>query len=161
MLTDLKQEGLIVCSSNIPLVRAGYANLIFLLLTAGLILINQALSDFGIIQTIRGTLLLGFCLLMLKTYTHSVSKIFIKDGKTLVIIGPFSGTEIGIDEIIETNIYGVPSSMTIFLKVRKKSSSLPKFYFFVAASTNYGSYADTRSKLHSLLMQLDFNKTTK
>jgi len=88
-------------------------------------------------------------------------KFFIKDGKTLVIICACSGTEIGIDEIIETNIYGIPSSMTIFLKVRKKSSFLPKFYFFVASSTNYGSYADTRSKLHSLLMQLDSNKTTK
>jgi hypothetical protein len=153
MLADFKQEGLIVSSSDAPLIRAGYANLIFLLLAVGLILINQALIDFGIDKIIKGIMLVCFCLLMLKIYAHSVSKIFIKDGKALVVIGPFSRNEIGIDDILETKIYGIPSSMTLFIKVKKKSSPLPKFYFFVAVSTNYGSYADTRKKLEALLMQ--------
>jgi hypothetical protein len=154
MHDDLKQEGLIVIRSDVPLVRAGYANLIFLLLAVGLVLINQALSDFGIAKVIKGIMLVGFCLLMLKIYTQSVSKILIKDRKALVIVGPLSRTEIWIDDILETKVFGISSSMTIIFKIRRKSSVIPKFYFFVAVSTNYGSYADTRKKLDSLLMQL-------
>jgi len=155
MSANFKQEGLTISRSDVPVIRVGFANIIFLLLFFGLILINQALNDFGIDIFIKEIILLCFCLATLKVYTHSISKIIIKDQKKLVIVGPFSNTEIDSAEIYRTTVYGIPSSMTIFLKVKKKLSFLPSVYFFVAVSTNYGSYADTKKKLILLMKQFD------
>ncbi|KJS28277.1 MAG: hypothetical protein VR64_19705 [Desulfatitalea sp. BRH_c12] len=119
MSADFEQEGLAISSSDVPVIRVGFANIIFLLLLFGLILINQALNDFGIDIYIKEIILLCFCLATLKVYTHSISKIIIKDQKTLVIVGPFSNTEIDSAEIIRTTVYGIPSSMTIFLRLKK------------------------------------------
>ncbi|MFH1673858.1 MAG: hypothetical protein ABIF87_10610 [Pseudomonadota bacterium] len=151
----MKREGLIVSSSNVPVIRAGYSNIILLLLLVMLVLINQVLNDFGMALFPRGLILLGLCLVILKVYTHSVSRIFINDGKTLVLVGPFSESKINAGEIVETKVYGIPSSMTIFLKIKRKASTLPVFYFFVAASTSYGTYANTKTKLLSLLGELN------
>lgn len=153
MLAGFKQEGMVICSSDAPVIRVGFSNIIFLLFFVGLILINQVLNDFGINIFVKGTILLCFCLATLKVYTHSVSKIYIKDGIKIVIVGPFSDTEIDLVEIIRAKVYGIPSSMTIFLEVKRKMKFLPSFYYFVSTSTNYGPYADTRIKLISLLKE--------
>ncbi len=153
MLAALKQEDLIVSNSNVPLIRAGYANIIFLLLIIGLILIKQALSAFQIPAYVQWLLLSNYCLMILISYIHSISRISIKDKKTLVLTTPFSATKINNSEIDNAKVFAIPSSMTIILKIRRKTSALPEFYYFIAASTNYGSYADTRTKLVSLLTQ--------
>jgi hypothetical protein len=155
MRTGFKQDAIVVGSSNFPVIRAGYANIIFLLLIVGSVLINQAMNDLSINIVLKGITLSIFCLATLKAYTHSISKLFIKDGKTLVIVGPFSNSEIGTAEIVKTKVYGIQSSMTIFVKIKRKTKFLSSFYFFVAASTNYGSYTDTKLKLISLLKELN------
>ncbi len=153
MFDDFKQEGMAISSCDVPVIRVGFSNIIFLLFFIGLILINQVLNDYGVNIFVKGIILFCFCLSTLKVYTHSVSKIYIKDRKTIVIVGPFSDTKIELVEIIGVKIYGIPSSMTIFLEVKRKMYFLPSFYYFVSTSTNYGPYADTRIKLISLLKE--------
>jgi hypothetical protein len=154
MNTEFKQEGIIVGNSNYPVIRAGYANILFLLLIVWSILIYQAMNELNINLIVKGIILSVFLLATLKVYSHSISKLFTKDGMILVIVGPFSNIEIGSDEIVKTKVYGIQSSMTIFVKIQRKTKLLPSFYFFVAASTNYGSYANTRLKLISILSEL-------
>ena len=154
MLADPKHEGLIVSGNTTPVIRAGYSNGMFLLLPVWSVLINEVLKEFGIAPFIRGVVLLGFCLAGLKVYSHSLSRIFIKNGKTLVLVGAFTETEIDADDILETKVYALLSCMQIFLKVKRKTSSLPAFYHFIAPVTNYGGCADTRTKLLLLLKRL-------
>ena len=91
---------------------------------------------------------------MLKVYNHSVSKLFLKNRTRLIIVGPFSESVFDSSEVELTKVYGIPSSMTIFVMIKKTTSVLPKFYFFVALSTNCGSYADTITRLKLLLKEI-------
>ena len=154
MPADPKQEGLIVSGSDVPVLRAGWSNIILFVLLVWSVLINQVLKDIGIAPFVRGVVVLGLCLAGLKVYSHSVSRIFIKNGKTLVLIGPLAATEIDADDILETDVSGIPSSSTVLLKVKRRTSLLPTFYYFATFVTNYGGYDDTRAKLLSLLERL-------
>lgn len=154
MLSNMEHEGIIISRSNVPIIRAGLSNIIFLLLLVTLVLVNQVLYDFDMRLFPRILILLGICLVILKAYNHSVSRLFIKDGKNLVLVGPFSESVFDSSTIEVASVYGIPSSMTIFIMIKKKTSALPRFYFFVAVSTNYGSYADTKTKLVSLLKEM-------
>lgn len=155
MLSNIENEGIIISRSNVPIIRAGFSNIIFLFLIIALILVNQMIYDINIPLFYRLLILLGVLLVILKIYNHSVSRLFLKDEKSIVLVGPFSETVFDSSEIKATQVYGIPSSMTIFIMIKKTASFFPKFYFFVALSTNYGSYTDTKTKLISLLKEVN------
>ncbi len=50
MCDDAQQEEIIINKSNMPVVRSGFSNIIFFLLIIFLILINQILNDFDIMN---------------------------------------------------------------------------------------------------------------
>jgi hypothetical protein len=154
MHVTTQQEEIIISGSSVPVIRAGYSNIIFLLLPITLILVNQLLNEFNTTIFPRTIILLIILIIVLKVYTHSVSRLYIKEGKTLVIVGPIFESTIDSSEIKMTKVYGIPSSMTIFFVIKKANVTLPKFYFFVAVSTNYGPYKSTKLKLVSLLREL-------
>ena len=156
MSSNIENEGIIISNSNLPIIRAGFANIILLLLFIALILVNQMLNSFNVPLFFRALILLGVFLVMLKIYNHSVSRLFFKDGKSIVLVGPFCETVFDSSEIKATQVYGIPTSMTIFIMIKKTTSFVPKFYFFVALSTNHGSYTDTKTKLISLLKEINF-----
>lgn len=143
-------DEVIINNSNIPVIRAGYANFIFLLLVVGLILTNQALIDIGVIMALRLITLFLFCILMLKIYTQSISKILIKN-EELIIVGPISQNVFRFDEMLDVKVYGLPTSMTIFVKIKEQATKLPKFFFFIAVSTNHGTYLNTKIEVETLL----------
>jgi hypothetical protein len=147
------KNGIIINSNQLPIIRAGYANIIFLLLAVVLILANQILVDFSSAIVLRILVLLAIFILILKIYTHSLSRIYV-DEKNLVFIRPISKSIIDTTRIMKTKVYGIPSSMTIFIQIKKRGELLPLLYFFVATSTNCGSYMDTKAKLISLLRKL-------
>jgi hypothetical protein len=155
MPADRQDEGLIISGNTTPLIRVGYSNIIFFLLPVWSILINQALRDLGAAPLIRGTVLLALCVAALKVYSHAVSRIAIRDGRTLVLVGPFAETEIDAADILKADVFGFSSCMTIVLEIRRKTASLPMYYYFVAVVTNYGAHAETRAELLSLLRQLE------
>lgn len=154
-MSNMEHEGIVVSGSNVPVIRAGFSNILFLLLIIILILINQLFLGFNMSLFPRLLILFVICLVMLKVYNQSVSKLFLKDRTKLVIIGPFSESAFDSSEIELTRVYGIPSSMTIFIMIKKTTSVLPKFYFFVALSTNCGSYEDTKTRLQLLLKEID------
>ena len=150
MRDDLKQEALIVSSSNTPIIRAEFSNFILFLLFIGLIFINKVLIDFGFNFYLKFLILLGVCLIAFSIYNQSISRLHIKDEEELIITGPLFKSIFKLSEIEKVEVYGIPSSMTIFVTIKKKNSLIPKFYYFIAISTNYGAYADTKDKLISL-----------
>jgi hypothetical protein len=157
MWADPEQEGLIVSRSDTPVVRAGWlANIMMpFLIAVWSVLINQVLKDLGIAPFIRGAVVLGVCLVGARLYSRVVCRIFIKNGKTLVVLGPFAATEINADDILKTDVCALTSCGWIILEVKRKSSRLPAFYhIFVAPVTNYGGCADTAAKLRVLLKRL-------
>jgi hypothetical protein len=158
VIANSKEKGMVVGSSDIKMIRVGFSNIIFIIFFVGLILLNQVLNDLNINILVKGIILLVFCLATLKVYTHSVSRIYINDGKTIVIVGPFSIVEIDLLEISKTKIYGIPSSMTIFLEIKRKMNFFPSFYYFVSTSTNYGPYNDTMIKLASMISEAKSEK---
>lgn len=155
MYVNTDKNAIIVNSSHLPVIRAGYSNIIFLLLAIALILANQILVDLNIAIYSRILVFLIICFVTLKVYTHSVSRLYIKDKKSLVFIGPISKSIIDASKIKMTTVYGIPSSMILFIRIQKKDVAFPIFYFFVAVSTNYGSYKDTKIKLISLLRKIN------
>ncbi len=144
-------ETLIVSNSNVPIVRAGYANLIWLLLPIALVLLDQGLEDLKAGPGARVLLLAGLCLMALTNYLHALSAISVSDDNTLTLVRPVSSTRIPISSIDHVTLYSLPASMFIYLKVKKKASRLPSFFFFVAASTSSGGFADTERKLGDLI----------
>ena len=155
MYVNTDKDAIIVNSSHLPVIRAGYSNIIFLLLAIALILANQILVDLNIAIYLRILVFLIICFVTLKVYTHSVSRLYIKDKKSLVFIGPICKSIINASKIKMTTVYGIPSSMILFIRIQKKDVAFPIFYFFVAVSTNYGSYKDTKIKLISLLRKIN------
>ena len=125
------------------------------MLAIALILVNQIISDLNLTVYGRICVLLIICLVTLKLYKHSVSKLYITGTGSLVVIGPFSKSRIDTSKIKMARVYGIPSSMTILLKVKKIDAKLPAFFYFIAVSTNHGSYMDTKIKLLSLLEEFD------
>jgi hypothetical protein len=155
MHINTDKDAIIVNSSHLPVIRAGYSNIIFLLFAIALILANQVLVDLNTAIYSKIIVFLVMCYVALKLYTHSVSRLYIKDKKSLVFIGPISKSIIDVSKIKMTKVYGIPSSMTMLIQVKKKDAAIPIFYFFVAISTNCGSFMDTKIKLISLLRKLD------
>ncbi len=151
MCDDSQQKEIIINSSNIPVIRSGFSNIIFLLLFIFLILVNQILNDFDISFFLRMVIFLVVCILTLKIYSCSIARICIENGEKLVLVGPVSQSTIDVSKIEKVAVYGIPSSMTISIMIKIKDIKLPKFYFFIAVSTNCGSYADTKIRLMSLL----------
>jgi len=150
MCDDSQQKEIIINSSNIPVIRSGFSNIIFLLLFIFLILLNQILNDFDIGIFLKMVVFLVICILTLKIYNCSIARIYIKNGKKLVLVGPVSQSTIDTSRIEKVEVYGIPSSMTIFITIKIKDTKLPKFYFFVSVSTNCGSYTDTKIRLMAL-----------
>lgn len=159
MLSNDKHKEIVISASNTPVIRAGFSNLLFLFLIVILILVNHMLYSFNISLFLRLLFLFAICLMMLKVYNHSVSKLFLKDKSSLILVGPFSKTIFDSSEIELTEVYGIPSSMTIFIMIKKKTSVLSKFFFFVALSTSCGSYADTKKRLELLLKEIEQSKS--
>ena len=134
------KDVIIVNSSQLPIIRAGYSNIIFLLLAVALILVNQILIDINSSVYIKTLVLLVTTIITFKVYTHSVSKLYIKDNKNLVFVGPISESIVDASKIKMTKVYGIPSSMTLLIKINKQGTVLPVFHYFIAVSTNCGSY---------------------
>ena len=155
MTINSDKDAIIVNISHVPVIRAGYFNVIFLLLAFALILANQILIDLNVAVYTRLLVLLIICLVTLKVYNHSVSKLYLKNNNSLIVIGPFFTSIIPASKIEATKVYGIPSSMTIFLQIKRNDAKFPVIYFFIAISTNQGSYKDTKLKLVSLLGKLN------
>jgi hypothetical protein len=146
---------IIVNSSHLPIIRVGYSNIIFFLLAIALIFVNQILIEINSSVYIKFLILLAISSMTFKVYTHSVSRLYIKDNKSLVFVGPISKSIIDASKIRMTKVYGIPSSMTIFILIKKRGTAIPVFHFFIAVSTNYGSYLDAKRKLIALLQKLE------
>jgi hypothetical protein len=160
MVVTTQRTEIIVTSSNVPIIRSGFSNVIFFLLAVALIFVNQILNDFGVPPLIKTIIAIIICVVALKVYGRSVSKLYVKDGKNLVIVGPVSESMIDVSEIEKADVYGIPSSMTIFVIVKTKKANFPKWYFFVSVSTNCGSYAETKTRLTGLLGELAGDRET-
>lgn len=154
MTINSDKDAIIVNSSYVPVIRAGYFNIIFLLLAFALILANQILIDLNFGLYARLLVLLIIFFVTLKIYNHSVSRLYIENDNNLIVIGPFFKSTIDASKIKATKVYGIPSSMTIFFQIKINDAKFPVIYFFIAISTNQGSYKDTKLKLISLLGKL-------
>lgn len=154
MSTQPQQEGLIVSGSTNPLVRAGYANLIFFLLFVFSLLINEALGGLGATASLRGLVILALCLVGLRAYSHAAARIAVKNGDTLVVVGPFGETQIRAADIVEAEVWGYPLCMMTVVKIRRKTARFPSYYHFTAVATNWGAQAETQTRLRALLAQL-------
>ncbi|MBW1677775.1 MAG: hypothetical protein JRF57_16320 [Deltaproteobacteria bacterium] len=151
MSADIQHQDIIINSSGTPVLRSGFSNLIFVLLAIMLVFANQILNEFYITLLPKTVIFLIIIIVAFKIYGHSISRLTLKNGQKIVMVGPISKATIDISEIERAQVSGIPSSMIIFIELKMKNARLPKWYFFVAFSTNCGSYNDTKAKLVELL----------
>ncbi|GEM_PF-2875558 len=155
MGAEPEEEGLIVTDGEVPVLRAGYANMLWFCTLVASVLLNQVLKDVGAAPFIRGVAVTALCVAAWKMYNQYVSRIFIKDGSTLVIVGPLAETHVHADDIVATDVSVHASAFTVVLKVTRRGSLFPAFcYFVVAPVTNYGGCADSGTRLRLLLKRL-------
>lgn len=151
MTSPLSQDELVVSRSRTRVLRAGYANAILLLAAIGLFLANQALLEGGANALARAVVLIGLGLGVLKVYSWSLSRLYIEQGRTLVLVGPLSRSAIELSDIVGYEVGGIPASQFVSVKIRVRSSRWPRYRFFVAVFTNLGPYSETRARLQELL----------
>lgn len=151
MSKEHQQREIIINSSEIPILRAGLSNIILFLLLISLIYTNQLLNEISLTLLPKIVIFLIIIIVTLKVYSNSISRLSVKDGNQLIIVGPISKTTIDTSKIVKTDISGIPSSMIILVMFKMKNATLPKCYFFVALSTSCGSYSDSKKELADLL----------
>jgi len=149
-----RQKEIIITSSNVPVIRSGFSNILFFLLFIAVIVVNRILNDFNVSLVPKALIILFICVVTLQIYCRSVSKIYFKDGSGIVIVGPIFESKIDASQIEKIDVYGIPSSMTIFLTIKMKKTRLPKWYFFIAVSTNCGSFEATRTRLTEISSEI-------
>ena len=150
MASDSDPTEIIITSSNVPVIRSGLSNILFFLCIIAVIFFNQILKELHVSLLPRLICILIICTAALAIYSRSVARIYFKDGRAVVIVRPVSETELEASQIKSIDVYGIPASMTIFLLVRMRKIKFPKWFFFVAVSTNCGSYGATFTKLKKL-----------
>jgi len=151
MDSSAKDKELKISGSTVPIIRAGFANIIFIVLFSFLVLLNQLLSDLSLSTLPRAILVILIIALAIKIYLHSVSRFYIREDGSFVIVGPLFEKRIHLLNVAKTKIYGMPTSMTIVLMIKTKNSLLPSFFFFVAISNFLGPFNETKEKLASIL----------
>lgn len=147
MTTKYQCEEILVYSSELPVLRGGLYNLIFLLLLIFLIYANQIMSALSMTVMVRLVVFVVCVLVSLILYSHCVTKLSVESAGNLVIVSPISKRSIIVSEIRKTEIFGIPASASIFVLLKIENARLPKWFFLLALSTNCGSYRDTKSKL--------------
>jgi hypothetical protein len=155
---DSQVTEIIFCDSTVPVIRGGISNVLFLVLFAAIIGLNQSLKDLDADDILRILSVSFLCLLTMRVYVSSVSRLYVKNGNKLVLVNPIRESVITISEIEKTQVSGIPSSMIILLTMKCKTRKLPRFHFMIAVSTNLGGYEDTRMGLISFLDALHENQ---
>lgn len=145
------QEEFFVNGSRTPVLRAGYSNSLLIILAIALGLCNQAMIDGGAAAWVRGIALVGLSLVGLYVYACSLSRIYVRNGQELVLVGPLTEDSIELREIAAYEVWGIQASQFVCLKLRLRSSSRPRFRFVVAVSTSAGGYAETKAHLRTLM----------
>ena len=154
MAYDDPHDEIVINRSSVPIIRAGFSNIIFFLAIVASILLNQAMKDFDISLLLRTIAVMLVCLGTIRIYSCSLAKILIRDSKTLVLISPVSEILIDASKIERSKVTGIPSCLTTFILIKMRKSRFPNFYFFVAVSTNHGPYEETMIKLTAMLREL-------
>jgi hypothetical protein len=147
MSSENETEGLVVSSATVPVLRGGFANYILLLLGVGVVLGNRALIDAGTPGWLRWMGLVAFASLALKTYLCAVARLYVRGGRTLVLVSPVSERTIEASEIVSIRVFGLSPWKLICVSVRTTSSRWPTVGHFVANATNRGSYSETKAHL--------------
>jgi hypothetical protein len=146
-----QKKEIYLCVSRVPIIRSGYANLIFFLSFIALLLVNYIPTEYELPLLFKVLISIFICIVTLKAYACSVSRIFLTNENELVIEGPVSESTFNTSLIEKAEVYGIPSSMAIFFILKFNNLRFPKFFFFVAVSTNCGSYSATKECLTELL----------
>lgn len=150
MELDRQQKEIIVSTSNIPIIRAGYANSIIFIAYSWSALIWQFMTYIGTLYIAKWfALIIGFYLFIF-IYNRALSKIIINENY-LVMEHPLSRSNICWNVVREVKVLDFPPSLTVILRIKYVNRSLPKFYYFVSPSTSAGSYNDTLDTLSLLL----------
>lgn len=116
-------------NSEIPLIRAGGANLDFFLGFIFVWIANGISVDFGIGPVPKYALIGAGCLGLFQLYRASLSKISVTRTK-LCLTGSIDRIEIPLQEIQSVKIWTAHISPGGTLKIKEKKRIFPRYFFF-------------------------------
>jgi hypothetical protein len=145
----------VVNNSNMPVIRAGYGNIIILIAFCITLLVNEVFFALGASQVTRYLIVCALILLFFVAYSLSVSRINFNEDVAEIICS-FRRYSIRYSNLSHVNIYIIPSCMFTIMVLRFKKRHFCVFHY-VAVSTNRGSAHDSARYLRQMIE----NKITK
>lgn len=115
--------------SEIPVIRAGGANLDFFLGFIFVWMVNHISTDFGIGSVPKFLIIGAGCLALFQLYRASLSKISVTRTK-LCLTGSIDRIEIPLQEIQSVKIWAVHTSPGGALKIKERGRLIPRYFFF-------------------------------
>lgn len=137
---------LVVNESKTPVLRAGYANLLFVLAPIFALLLDKVLSEKGLVDIYRAGVLVFIPIVFLGMYSVAVSRINLAQSG-LCFVCSFKTVRIPLQRIQDVSLFEIPSCLTACLRVKEKGRIFPHFFYFIAVSTNLGPFSETVRQL--------------
>lgn len=147
---NLKTEEFIITDTNIPILRAGVANL-YLLAVVSIFPIGYLFAKglaFGFLIWIA---VITLALKIFFNYLNSACKVFF-GSKEIIIIKPLSNDRIKIEDIISSKLLCQRLNSFIQVKFKIKNKYLRKsFNVIVMRKTNFGDFVETTHLLRKII----------
>ena len=141
---------LYITKSDIPFIRAGYANFFLLILVGWIIGGLEFINDFN--MPIIGTFfLILFTIFILYCYLISLSRISFKNDE-ICLVASINRKIIKVNEIKRILISTSKINSTITLKIWVKNRTIAfRYYFVIMSETSFGTRDETLRRIEELI----------
>ena len=158
----MPRSALIITHTDIPLIRAGMANLLIFILVIWIKIGVELIREFEV-PYFGSLLLLLTVAYFLRQYFSTVSKILFYEGR-LSIVGTINTKSFDVNKIEKIKIAASPSSYNAFIsiKVKLKNRFLPMYFnFVVIKNTSFGKFEKTLKGIEEQICRygIPFEKT--
>lgn len=140
-----------ISKNNKIFFRVKYANALFIIAFAYLILANKLLEQFEVSMLIKFFSLLVFGFIWLKLYLCCVSDIDFGENQ-IIYTNAVCTRSIPLNKIEKASLYSIKSSSCLIIFIRLEDKTLPKVLALTSPSTNVGNFSDTLKEIQGEIL---------